>query len=201
MEFNEKLQVLRKRKGLTQEELAEKLFVSRAAVSKWESGRGYPNIDSLKTMAGFFEVSIDELLTDNKGLTDAERDAENEKSRSLAIVCGVFDICTAALLFLPLFASRTDGLISAASLINLCGVRFYIKAAFAGVVSAAAVWGIVTILFTMRGSEFFKKHGCIVSACLSGAGLLLFAACAQPYAAAFLLVLLLIRVILMLRGR
>ena len=48
MEFREKLQELRKQRGLTQEELAEKLFVSRTAISKWESGRGYPNIDSLK---------------------------------------------------------------------------------------------------------------------------------------------------------
>ena len=48
MEFHEKLQELRKKKGLTQEELAEMLFVSRTAVSKWETGRGYPSIDSLK---------------------------------------------------------------------------------------------------------------------------------------------------------
>lgn len=48
MEFNEKLQKLRKEQKLTQEELAEKLFVSRTAISKWESGRGYPSIDSLK---------------------------------------------------------------------------------------------------------------------------------------------------------
>ena len=48
MEFNEKLQELRKSKGLTQEELAKELYVSRTAISKWESGRGYPNIDSLK---------------------------------------------------------------------------------------------------------------------------------------------------------
>lgn len=40
MEFNEKLQKLRKQRGLTQEELAEKLYVSRTAISKWESGKG-----------------------------------------------------------------------------------------------------------------------------------------------------------------
>jgi transcriptional regulator with XRE-family HTH domain len=51
MEFNEKLQLLRKQKGLTQEELAEQLFVSRTAVSKWESNRGLPNIDSLKAIS------------------------------------------------------------------------------------------------------------------------------------------------------
>ena len=60
MEFHEKLQELRRQKGLTQEQLAEHLFVSRAAVSKWESGRGYPNIDSLKAIAAFYSVSIDE---------------------------------------------------------------------------------------------------------------------------------------------
>ena len=53
MEFNEKLQELRKSRGMTQEELAEALYVSRAAVSKWESGRGYPSIDSLKDISGF----------------------------------------------------------------------------------------------------------------------------------------------------
>ena len=63
MELNVKLQMLRKQKGMTQEELADVLYVSRAAVSKWESGRGYPNIDSLKAIAEFFSVSIDELLS------------------------------------------------------------------------------------------------------------------------------------------
>ncbi|MBE6776011.1 MAG: MATE family efflux transporter [Ruminococcaceae bacterium] len=58
MEFNEKLQELRKQKALTQEELAEKLFVSRTAVSKWESGRGYPNIESLKAKTDFSEGPV-----------------------------------------------------------------------------------------------------------------------------------------------
>ena len=60
MEFNEKLQELRKGKKLTQEELAQDLFVSRTAISKWESGRGYPSIDSLKEISRYFSVSIDE---------------------------------------------------------------------------------------------------------------------------------------------
>ena len=51
MEFHEKLQELRKSRGLTQEELAEALFVSRTATSKWESGRGYPSIDTLKEVS------------------------------------------------------------------------------------------------------------------------------------------------------
>lgn len=54
MEFHEKLQELRKQNEMTQEELAKVLYVSRTAISKWESGRGYPNIESLKAIAGFF---------------------------------------------------------------------------------------------------------------------------------------------------
>ena len=72
MELNEKLQELRKKKGLTQEELAEALFVSRTAVSKWESARGYPNIESLKAIAKFFGVTIDELLSGDELLSIAE---------------------------------------------------------------------------------------------------------------------------------
>ena len=63
MEFHEKLQELRKNSGLTQEELAEVLFVSRTAISKWESGRGLPSIDSLKAISNYFSVTIDDLLS------------------------------------------------------------------------------------------------------------------------------------------
>ena len=63
MEFNEKLQLLRKQNNMTQEQLAEKLYVSRTAVSKWESGKGYPNIESLKSISRLFSVTIDDLLS------------------------------------------------------------------------------------------------------------------------------------------
>jgi len=74
MEFNEKLQKLRIKENLTQEELAEKLYVSRAAISKWESGRGYPSIDSLKAIAKYFHVTIDELICTEEIVDLAEKD-------------------------------------------------------------------------------------------------------------------------------
>ena len=77
MEFNEKLQELRKSRGLTQEELAEALFVSRTAISKWESGRGYPNLDSLKEISKYFSITIDELLSGDKLISIAEKENQS----------------------------------------------------------------------------------------------------------------------------
>ncbi len=91
MDFNEKLQELRKRKGLTQEELAEALFVSRTAVSKWESGRGYPSIDSLKVIASFFSVSIDELLSGEELVSIAQNDHVQEMLQMRDLVFGLLD--------------------------------------------------------------------------------------------------------------
>ena len=101
MEFHEKLQELRKQKGLTQEELAESLYVSRTAISKWESGRGYPNIDSLKAISKCFSVTIDELLSGEEILAIAEKD-HTEKERTLRdLIFGLLDCGMALLLFLP----------------------------------------------------------------------------------------------------
>ena len=77
MEFHEKLQELRKTKGITQEELAQSLYVSRTAISKWESGRGYPSIDSLKEISRFFSVTIDELICSEEIMAAAKDDKEN----------------------------------------------------------------------------------------------------------------------------
>ena len=67
MELNEKLKELRNSRGLTQEELASALFVSRTAISKWESGRGNPSIDSLKEISSFFSITLDVNITEWQG--------------------------------------------------------------------------------------------------------------------------------------
>ena len=64
MIFSEKLQILRKNKGYTQEALADKLGVSRQAVAKWESGQIYPDISNLIQISDLMSVSVDYLVKD-----------------------------------------------------------------------------------------------------------------------------------------
>ena len=64
--FSENIKKLREGAGLTQDEFAEKIFVTRTAVSKWENGKSYPSIDSLKEISNLFGVSIDSLMSDDE---------------------------------------------------------------------------------------------------------------------------------------
>ena len=78
MSFNDKLKELRKENKLSQEQLAEKLNISRQAISKWESGKAYPDIDNLILLAKILEVSLDELLIDEKNKYSEDVEEENE---------------------------------------------------------------------------------------------------------------------------
>lgn len=74
--FGEKVKILRQEKGWSQEELAEKLNVSRQAVYKWESNKGYPDIKNLIEISNIFEVTIDELI---KGDADFQEEFTDDK--------------------------------------------------------------------------------------------------------------------------
>ncbi len=88
MTFGEKLRILRSEKELTQEQLAEKIFVTRTAISKWETGRGFPGIDSLKEISRLFGVTIDELISDEDVAVKRKREGELAKFfYILSVVC------------------------------------------------------------------------------------------------------------------
>lgn len=186
MEFKDKLRNLRKQKGLTQEALAEHLFVSRTAVSKWESGRGYPGIDSLKAIAAFFSVSVDDLLSGGEVLSIAEDAVREKKRRMGALVFGLLDVGALLLLFLPFFGERTGDAVIAVSLMGLTGVAPYLKAAYFAAVMAMAVTGILTLALQKGYYRF--------SLLLNIVGVLLFIISLQPYAAVFLFLFLMIKV-------
>ena len=118
MEFNEKLQELRKSKGLTQEELAEALYVSRTAISKWESGRGYPSIDSLKEISKFFSVTIDELLSSEKIVNIAERENKSNIRNICDLLFGITDLMSILLVILPLYPKTVNDFVYSVSLFS-----------------------------------------------------------------------------------
>ena len=117
MEFHEKLQELRKSRGLTQEELAEALYVSRTAISKWESGRGYPSIDSLKEISNFFSVSLDDLLSSEKLLFIAEKENKSNLRNLSDMMMGLLDICSVLLVILPLYPNVQEGYVYSVNLL------------------------------------------------------------------------------------
>ena len=69
MTFGEKLKEARQKAGLSQEQLSEKLHVSRSAVAKWETGKGMPDIENLKAAAKLLNVSIDYLFDEGSGFS------------------------------------------------------------------------------------------------------------------------------------
>ena len=196
MEFSEKLQTLRKQKNLTQEELAEILFVSRTAISKWESGRGYPNIDSLKAIAKFFGISIDQLLSGEELLTIAEKDVKEKENNLQDLIFGLIDISVAVFLFLPLFGQTSEGIIESVSLLSLSAISPLLKGAYFVLVIASILMGILTLVMQNCKDTFWLRVKIKGSLVLSAVTLLLFIISQQPYAATFLFVYFIIKVIL-----
>lgn len=82
MVFSERLQTLRKEKRLSQEQLAELLNVSRQAVSKWESGQTYPEIDKLIKLSDLFNITIDDLIKDKTSECIATINDDSQKEET-----------------------------------------------------------------------------------------------------------------------
>jgi transcriptional regulator with XRE-family HTH domain len=201
MEFNEKLQELRKQKGLTQEEFAETLFVSRAAVSKWESGRGYPGIDSLKAIAKFFGITIDELLSGDELLILAKEEAEEKAKHFRDLVFGLLDLSIAMFFFLPFFGQRANGVICEVSLLSLTETAPYLKTSYIVIVIAIIIMGVLTLALQNCRCFLWTKNKHILSIALSVVGVCLFIISQQPYAAVFTFVFLMIKAFLLMKRR
>ena len=197
MELKDKLQELRKNIGFTQEELARALYVSRTAISKWESGRGYPSIDSLKEIAKFFNVTIDELLSGEQLLTLAEESNKQTNKHFRDLVFGLLDLSVALLLFLPFFAVRTGSEIISVSLTALYGVQPYLKIVYCVMVGLVAITGILTLALQRYSPLIWVKSKAIISIILGGILVVLFIISLQPYASIFAFVLLAIKALLL----
>lgn len=199
MEFHEKLQELRKNKGITQEELAEALYVSRTAVSKWESGRGYPNIDSLKEISKFFSVSIDELLSSEKLLSIAEKENKSNIRQICDLLFGIVDLLYVTLIILPLYPNTINGFVYSVNLLNYAQTTQFNKAVYWVGVGFLVVLGFAKVLLTKMKYEKFNKILTEISMVVSALIVLYFALTRQAYAVVVVFLLLIIKGVILLR--
>lgn len=201
MEFNEKLQKLRTNENLTQEELAEKLYVSRAAISKWESGRGYPSIDSLKAIAKYFHVTIDELIGSEEIVNLAEQDMKSSNKKYTALICGILDCLTLLLFFLPVFGNGDKTEVESVSLLAMTGVGLWLKIIFVAVIGITILNGFCTVIISNFDKPVWNKHRVVTGVGLSILGTMLFILARQPYAGIFFLCILVIKGILVIKSK
>ena len=201
MEFHEKLQALRKSRGLTQEELAEALYVSRTAISKWESGKGYPSIDSLKGIATYFSVTVDELLSGEKLLSIAEKENESNIQIMCDLLFGMVDVCAFILIVLPLYPKTVDGYIYSVSLLAYTETTPLNRMIYWVMFVSLIISGVIKLLLVKMKTE--KGHRIVtdISVGIHILMVLYLAMAREPYAVTMAFLLLTIKGMLLLKNK
>lgn len=197
MDFGEKLKALRTERGLTQEQLAARLYVSRTAVSKWETGGGSPNLDSLQAVARLFDVSVDDLLSTDDLIVLA-RDERRSTARSSGMLSfGLLDVLAVVFAFIPLYGVDDGSFVRMANLVDY-GASVDFGASFA-VMAAAVVSlmfvGAVEIVLAAAGSRRAARIVALVGFAVQALAVVLFASTMQPYATTLMFALLLAKVV------
>lgn len=142
--LSEKLYKLRKKSGLSQEQLAEQLNVSRQAISKWESGAAVPESEKLIIISEYFKVSVDYLLKDvdeEEQKRQENKESENDKPRHLA---GIL-ICLAGIVALiiwglvSIFNPAASNQISDSSMITIDGNGIFLIICVVAIITGAGL--------------------------------------------------------------
>lgn len=183
MEFNEKLQYFRKKSNLTQEELAEKLFVSRTAISKWESGRGMPSISSLKAISEVFNVSIDELLSSEEIIEVAEKENKENMKSFKNIIFGIIDLMSIIFLFIPLFGKEIDRYIYLVTIFSTNPVMPINKYIYLIIIGVTILYGVAELIMSKFENKSVDKINSIISLGLTSIAIIVFIVTNEPYIA------------------
>ena len=199
MEFSKKIQELRNKNKLTQEQFAEKLYVSRTAVSKWESGKGYPSIDSLKYISKIFNVSIDELLSNEEIIDIAKNENTSNIEKINNLVYGLLDIMSILFIFLPLYGQKIGEKFYTVSLISCTDIGNTIKTIYFITLIFISIIGIVEIVYNFIDDKKIRIIVNIVSLIIQTIAILFFVMTRQPYATSIMFMILIIKMSLIIK--
>lgn len=200
MEFGEKIQKLRNQNKWTQEQLAEKLYVSRTAVSKWESGKSYPNIDSLKDIAKLFNKTIDELLSSEEIIDIAKKENTSNIKRTNNLIYGLLDIISVFFVFLPLYAQKSENLVYSVSLISTNDINNIIKISYIVILSILSIIGITELVMNFIDNKKVQRIVNIISLIIETFSILFFAISRQTYLTAIIFIILIIKIAIIIKN-
>ena len=200
MEFGEKIQKLRNQNKWTQEQLAEKLYVSRTAISKWESGKGYPNIDSLKDIAKLFNKTIDELLSSEEIIDIAKKENTSNIKRTNNLIYGLLDIISVLFIFLPLYAQKTESFVYSVSLISTNDISNIIKISYIVILSILSLIGIAELIMNFIDNKKIQRIVNVNSLIVEIISILFFAISRQTYLTAIIFIILIIKIVIIIKN-
>lgn len=200
MEFGEKIQKLRNQNKWTQEQLAEKLYVSRTTISKWESGKGYPNIDSLKDIAKLFDKTIDELLSSKEIVEIAENECNLNIKKTNNLIYGLLDVISVLFIFLPLYAQRTESFVYSVSLISTNDISNIIKVSYIVNLSILSLIGIAELIMHFVDNKKMQRIINVISFIVEAISILFFAISRQTYLTAIIFSLLIIKIAIIIKN-
>ena len=199
MEFHEKLKELRNAKGISQAKLAADIHISRSAVAKWENGLGLPNDESLKMLADYFGVTVDELISNKQNeeiLVSKNKTIDQQKKVILGFTLGcAIGLFILAFIFIEPLRDMLElfgigAMLIALGIFNMCGniasihwynrrkvtkenqkVYCFIVGLGTLIVGAGLIAaGLIQVLIGMEESAFVT-----VGSMLTGIGLILYA--------------------------
>ena len=194
MELSKKIKQIRNENKLTQEQFAEKMLVSRTAVSKWENGTCYPSIDSLKYMSKIFNVSLDKLLSSEEILEIAKTENQSNISKYNSLLFCLLDIVRIIFIFLPLYSYKTNDFVYSVTLFNSNDLGTTLKIIFVLIFIIFLVLGIVELIFNFKGNNRLINR---MSMFLDIISIFVLLFTKQPYVIALMFIIFVIKIIML----
>ena len=194
MELSKKIKQIRNDNKLTQEQFAEKMLVSRTAVSKWENGTCYPSIDSLKYMSKIFNVSLDKLLSSEEIMELAKTENQSNISKYNGLLFCLLDIVRIIFIFLPLYSHKTNHFVYSVSLFNSNDLGATLKIIFMLIFIVFLILGIIELILNYK-----ENNGLInkISLFIDVISIFILLFIKQPYVIALMFVIFIIKTIML----
>ena len=194
MELCKKIKKIRTDNKLTQEQFAEKMLVSRTAVSKWENGTCYPSVDSLKYMSKTFNISLDKLLSSKEILEIAKTENQSNISKYNSLLFCLLDIARIIFIFLPLYSYKTKDFIYSVFLFNSNELGLTLKIIFMIIYIIFFILGIIELILNFKENNRLINK---ISMLLDMISIFVLLFTKQTYVIALMFVIFIIKIIML----